>query len=63
MAVKSGYHNISPHSLRHTFATQQLQHGMNIRTLQYYMVHKSLTQTEKYLHFVQQNEQNIINNF
>jgi len=62
VAKASGY-KVTPHSLRHTFATHHLQAGMSIKTLQYYMGHKRLEQTEHYLHFIEQDEHKVINNF
>ena len=41
---------ISPHVLRHTYATNQLRAGMPIRHLQEVLGHGSLTVTEVYLH-------------
>ena len=37
------------HKWRHTYATNQLQSGMDIRTLQVLLGHKNLSTTEKYL--------------
>jgi len=62
VAQASGF-KVSPHSLRHTFATHHLQAGTSIKTLQYYMGHKRLEQTEHYLHFIEQDERKVINNF
>ena len=41
---------LSPHTLRHTFATTLLRQGENIRTIQQLMSHKNLRVTERYLH-------------
>lgn len=50
VCARSGFEDIHPHTIRHSFATKLLRHRVDIRHIKDFMGHESLATTQIYTH-------------
>ena len=63
-AINAGVEKtISPHSLRHSFATHLVENGADVSSVQHMLGHSSITTTERYLHMSKKHLQQTLEKF
>ena len=57
----AGIEDFRFHDLRHTFVSQVLLHGGNLKDIQELLGHKTMTMTLRYAHLIQEHKKKAVN--